>query len=759
MTKFVKTLAALAVLASPALAEAPRSIIVMDGSGSMWGQIDGRAKLEIARETVATVLGGIPADQELGLMAYGHREKGNCSDIELIVSPAPGTGAEIAAQVAKMRFLGKTPLSESVRQAAEALRYGETAATVVLVTDGLETCDADPCALARELEATGLNFTAHVIGFGLSGAEGAQVACLATETGGQYLQASDARGLADALAATVTAKLPPPQPAPVPEAEPALPTASLTLPETAPAGSLLRIDFAGPHEEYDYVRILDANGEWLAEAVVEGEPFVDIRLPFKTGPHEVVYLFKANEIIARSPLTLTEAPVSISAPDMAQVGSTVTLTWVGPEAPLDNIQLWSADTGERWGYDYTTEKASMDWTMPDVPGVYEFRYVFLDSETIYTRPITVTLDKVEAAPAPGLIVVPVSLSVPAEYADQPINWSAEPLDPHPDAPEALAMVEALPAPWRLDLYPGRWRIYGEAPAGVSAGQGFGTDITVTDAMGQMFEIPLSPMETMGMGEDVPTGDGPVQIWIKPQYDAILTRWQATPVSGQNSEVLGTDYQPGGWQAALDSGRWLIEGFAEGGGGHLYAAALDVSPNSPPEIWLARTASMSQSPLALPNGDTSRAHCLGDAGCYYNDQAGALRYVLLPDWAASAALFYETAGGVAAKVPSVDFYTGSPLQVMASLNPRQWDAMLGPCSDTALGQLCSATQADPAAVALLTTSLAAASTAPRTAATSAPVTGEPRLQTDGSAMQIDTPLDLPKGFDPVELLAPQLMSME
>ena len=68
-------------------------------------------------------------------------------------------------------------------------------------------------------------------------------------------------------------------------------------------------------------------------------------------------------------------------------------------------------------------------------------------------------------------------------------------------------------------------------------------------------------------------------------------------------------------------------------------------------------------------------------------------------------------------------------------------------------------ADPAAVALLTTSLAAASTAPRTAATSAPVTGEPRLQTDGSAMQIDTPLDLPKGFDPVELLAPQLMSME
>lgn len=87
------------ILSAAALAEAPRSILVMDGSGSMWGQIEGRPKLEIARDTVATVLGSLPAGQELGLMAYGHREKGNCSDIELVVPPAPGTGAEIAAQV------------------------------------------------------------------------------------------------------------------------------------------------------------------------------------------------------------------------------------------------------------------------------------------------------------------------------------------------------------------------------------------------------------------------------------------------------------------------------------------------------------------------------------------------------------------------------------------------------------------------------------------------------------------------------------
>ncbi|MEH0075088.1 VWA domain-containing protein [Pannonibacter sp. Pt2] len=188
--------------------EAPRTIIVMDGSGSMWGQIDGRAKLEIAREAVARVVQGIPAQQELGLLAYGHRSKGNCGDIELLVPPGQGSGAAVVNAVNSMRFLGKTPLSAAVRQAAEALRYGEESATVVLVTDGLETCEADPCALASELEAAGVNFTAHVVGFGLTKEEGAQVACLAENTGGRYIEAANAGELADALTEAISMEPP-----------------------------------------------------------------------------------------------------------------------------------------------------------------------------------------------------------------------------------------------------------------------------------------------------------------------------------------------------------------------------------------------------------------------------------------------------------------------------------------------------------------------------------------------------------------------
>jgi Ca-activated chloride channel family protein len=205
------------LLATPALTEG-RSIIVLDASGSMWGQIDGRAKLEIAREALGQVLTGIPAETEIGLMAYGHRSKGDCADIELVVPPAAGTGPAITEAANSMKFLGKTPLSDAVRQAAEQLRYTEEKANVILITDGIETCNADPCALGNELEQSGVDFTAHVVGFGLTEEEGRAVACLAENTGGKYIEASDAGTLVEALKTTVVVAEP--EPAPVPEPAP-----------------------------------------------------------------------------------------------------------------------------------------------------------------------------------------------------------------------------------------------------------------------------------------------------------------------------------------------------------------------------------------------------------------------------------------------------------------------------------------------------------------------------------------------------------
>lgn len=76
--------------------ERPSTILVLDASGSMWGQIDGINKITIARDVVGDIVSDFPADQNLGFVTYGHRERGQCADIETLVEPAPGTAAEIS---------------------------------------------------------------------------------------------------------------------------------------------------------------------------------------------------------------------------------------------------------------------------------------------------------------------------------------------------------------------------------------------------------------------------------------------------------------------------------------------------------------------------------------------------------------------------------------------------------------------------------------------------------------------------------------
>lgn len=179
--------------------EMPRTMLVLDGSGSMWGQIDGTAKIEIARTAIGGMLDGWQNDREIGLMAYGHREQGNCGDIETLQAPAPLDRAAFDGFLESITPLGRTPLTQATRQAAEALSYTDAPATVILVSDGRETCNADPCDVAATLDRAGADFTAHVIGFDVDDAAQAELSCLAEATGGIYLTAANATELAGAL--------------------------------------------------------------------------------------------------------------------------------------------------------------------------------------------------------------------------------------------------------------------------------------------------------------------------------------------------------------------------------------------------------------------------------------------------------------------------------------------------------------------------------------------------------------------------------
>lgn len=290
-------------LAAPAIA-AERAIIVLDGSGSMWAQVDGKARITIARETLDSVLATLPDDLELGLMTYGARTKGDCSDIQMLVEPAAGTAAAIEAAANKINPKGKTPLSDAVRMAAEDLRFTEEKATVILITDGLETCEVDPCALGNELESEGIDFTTHVLGFGLSDEEGRQVACLAENTGGKYLSAQNGEDLVEALTTTVAEVTQvAPEPAPEPKQEPAAvdytvaPSASLSE-----GGPDLEDDNADISWNFYSVTADGSAGEWLRTEYYSGA-----RIDMEPGNY--ILRAKWGEVEQDQPVTVTAGEV------------------------------------------------------------------------------------------------------------------------------------------------------------------------------------------------------------------------------------------------------------------------------------------------------------------------------------------------------------------------------------------------------------------------------------------------------------------
>lgn len=361
-------------------AAAERTLIVLDASGSMWGQIEGRPKLDIARETLASALAAMPESEAIGLMAYGHRRKGDCADIELVVPPAPGSAAAINSAVAKMKFLGMTPLSEAVRQAAHSLRYTEQSARVILITDGVETCKADPCALGTELASSGVDFTAHVVGFGLSAEEGRQVACLAENTGGRYLQANDMTALRDALEQTMVSE---PEP-------PALPEASLSAPANAIVASTLVVNWQGPGASRDDVQLFDpmaAEGEGRvirSQRLNQDRGFdarsASLTLAAEPGHYELRYWHgERARVLARVPIELTPAETMLDAPAQVPVGTPITIRWAGPGAVRDDVQLADAASGEvlrsqRLVQDRGFDARTATLLAPTEPGRYLLRY-------------------------------------------------------------------------------------------------------------------------------------------------------------------------------------------------------------------------------------------------------------------------------------------------------------------------------------------------------------------------------------------------
>lgn len=174
-------------------------VFIFDASGSMWGQINGKAKITIAKEAMKAIIKSLPDNINVGLVAYGHRKKGDCDDVETLIPLSKIDKQALLARVSAINPKGKTPIVRSVKLTAESIKHIEDETTILLVSDGEETCDSEPCAFIRELKGLGINFIMHVVGFDVGPKIEEQLRCMAKAGGGEYFPASDADNLKNAL--------------------------------------------------------------------------------------------------------------------------------------------------------------------------------------------------------------------------------------------------------------------------------------------------------------------------------------------------------------------------------------------------------------------------------------------------------------------------------------------------------------------------------------------------------------------------------
>jgi Ca-activated chloride channel homolog len=228
--------------------DAAQTMIIMDGSGSMWGRFEGSniAKIDAARDQLKAKIEAAEG-QAVGLVSFGHRRVRDCTDVEVIAAPSADHSL-VLDPLAKLNPRGKGPLVAGLRAAAAALGKGRPA-SIIVIGDGTDNCQLDPCAAATEIAAANPGVSIHTISIGVDPVDLPRLQCVASATGGTFYDVKDSTQLIAAIDAATqlamktpgTAAAPAPGVAGVPQPAPVFGAALQASVSLAPDGPAIAL--------------------------------------------------------------------------------------------------------------------------------------------------------------------------------------------------------------------------------------------------------------------------------------------------------------------------------------------------------------------------------------------------------------------------------------------------------------------------------------------------------------------------------------
>ncbi len=190
--------------------EAPsltRIEFLFDGSQSMFGKWQSGTKIEVARSLMNQLLDSLRyvSNLELALRVYGHQKQfppQDCDDSKLEVPFSKGNISEIQAVLTRVVPRGTTPIARSLELCGDDFPSTPSRNILILITDGIEECNGDPCAVSNALQRKGIFLKPFVIGLGLDESLKKTFDCV-----GRYFDASNESMFREALNVVISQAL------------------------------------------------------------------------------------------------------------------------------------------------------------------------------------------------------------------------------------------------------------------------------------------------------------------------------------------------------------------------------------------------------------------------------------------------------------------------------------------------------------------------------------------------------------------------
>ena len=185
-----------------------RILFLFDGSQSMLGNWESDKKINIARNLLYEMIDSLNqlSNIQMALRVYGHQSyvpPQDCNDTKLEVPFASNNAEKIKHVLKHINPKGTTPIAYSLEQTQfDFIKCDECRNIIILITDGIEACDGDPCEVSKKLQRQGILLKPFIIGIGFDPGLKESFKCV-----GNYYNATNEQEFKEVLNIVITKAL------------------------------------------------------------------------------------------------------------------------------------------------------------------------------------------------------------------------------------------------------------------------------------------------------------------------------------------------------------------------------------------------------------------------------------------------------------------------------------------------------------------------------------------------------------------------